>query len=85
MQYYRLEDLYEELEEYKKEAEKLRTGIAVYSEILEENLDYKEKAKSLRRFINRFEKELSVTLFKCAIIEGIIKRDECLRGIQPKD
>ena len=84
MQYYQLEDLYEELDRHKKEAKKLRTGIAIYSKTREKNLDNREKADSLEKDTKALEKELSTRLFKCAIIEGIINREEGHSGIHPK-
>ena len=74
--------MYEGFDKLKKRAEELREGIAVYSKIREENLDYKEKADSLERFIKKFEKELSIVLFKCALVEARIRNEEKLRGIK---
>ena len=74
--------MYEGFDKLKKRAEDLREGIAVYSEIREKNLDYKEKADSLERFIKKFEKELSIVLFKCALVEARIRNEEKLRGIK---
>ena len=75
---FELEYLYEDLKKYKKEADGLRAGIAVYSEIREENLDYKEKADSLKRLINKCENELMIVLIKCAFVELMINREEMI-------
>ena len=71
-----LENLYEQMYSYKQQIQNLQDGIKAFSNILEENKDCEKKAKSIERLKGRLERELSITLFKCALVEDRINREE---------
>lgn len=71
-----LENLYEQMYSYKQQIQNLQDGIKAFSSIFEENKGCKKKAESIERLKEKLERELSITLFKCALVEDRINREE---------
>ena len=75
-----LAELYEQIHSYKRQIQNLQDGIKAFSSILDENKDFENKAKSIEGIIEKLERELSITLFKCALAESQIYREESKKG-----
>ena len=73
---YPLDELNEELNKLDKKIEELHEGITVYSEILEDNLDYTKKEQKLKIIINKFKTELSLVQLQRFVVEARIKNEE---------
>ena len=76
MPMYPLDELNEELNKLDKKIEELHEGITVYSEILEDNLDYTKKEQKLKIIINKFKTELSLVQLQRFVVEARIKNEE---------
>nr|MBE6545088.1 hypothetical protein [Oscillospiraceae bacterium] len=76
MEKLKFENLYEDMSALKKEIKATQDGITVTSSILNENKDCKERAESLEKIKKGLERELSFLLFKLALVEDQLKREE---------